>query len=298
MKSTSSNLALKRDWQGSVEMRPASKALGIEVTNLDLSKPVDSDTVTRLRNALADNCLLLFRDQKLTPEQHIAFSRNFGELQPHILKDFNMGGHPELFVVSNIRSDGKPIGRAGAGQYWHTDLSYVAEPSLGSIMYAIEVPAVGGDTMFANMYKAYETLSEPMKQFLEGLQAEHDFAHSQITHIASKGYTRTATADEIASVPPVPHPVVRVHPECKRKALYVNTGFTTRIAGLAPDESRAVLDFLYAHSTKPQFVYRHQWRVGDVVFWDNRSAMHCAIDDYGEQDRRHMVRTTIKGHPC
>ena len=280
------------------EMKAASKALGIEVIGLDLSRPVDDASIAQLRDALSENCLLLFRNQKLTPEQHIAFSRRFGELQPHILKDFNMGSHPELFVVSNIKNDGKPIGRAGAGQYWHSDVSYVSEPSLGSVMYAIEVPPTGGDTMFANMYKAYETLSEPVRRFLEGLEAEHDFAHSQTTQIASKGYTRTASAEEIAKVPPVLHPVIRTHPESKRNALYVNLGFTTRIVGLAPDESRVVLDFLFAHSTKPQFVYRHQWRVGDVVFWDNRSAMHCAIDDYGPNDRRHMVRTTIKGDRC
>jgi taurine dioxygenase len=173
----------------------------------------------------------------------------------------------------------------------------VAEPSLGSIMYAIEVPHVGGDTMFANMYKAYETLSEPMQRLLKGSEAEHDFARSQ-TQIAEKGYTRTASAEEIARVPPVRHPVVRTHPESKRNALYVNFGFTTRILGLEPAESQAILDFLFAHSTRPEFVYRHQWRVGDVIFWDNRSSMHCAIDDYGPDDRRHMVRTTIKGDKC
>lgn len=295
MRSRSSNTALKRDWHGKFEMRPASKALGTEIVGLDLSRPVDDDTIAFLRNALAENCLLLFRNQKLTPEQHIAFSRKFGELEHHLLKDYLMAGHPELYVISNIREDGKSIGRAGAGQYWHSDLSYVAEPSLGSIMYAIEIPPIGGDTMFANMYKGYETLSEPMKHLLDGLKAEHDFAYTQATQIASKSYTRPASADELAKVPPVQHPVVRTHPESKRKALYVNPGMTTRIVDLAPDESRAVLDFLYAHSTKPQFVYRHRWQIGDVVFWDNRSSMHCAIDDYEEHDRRHMVRTTIKG---
>ncbi len=290
-----SNSALKSEQPSHFGMKPVSKALGAEITGLDLTSPLDGETVAELRHALAENCLLLFRDQKLTPEQHIAFSRHFGDLQPHILKDFNMAGHPELFVVSNVKDQGKPIGRAGAGQYWHSDLSYVANPSLGSIMYSLEVPATGGDTMFANMYKAYDTLSEPMKQILQGLSAEHDFAHSQTTHIAAKGYTRTASAAEVAKVPPVQHPIVREHDESKRKALYVNLGFTTQIVGLAPDESRAILDFLFEHSTKPQVVYRHQWEVGDVVFWDNRSSMHCAIDDYGPDDRRHMVRTTIKG---
>jgi len=287
-----------RAQQCTFDAKPLSKALGVEVAGLDLAQPIAREAIVRLRSLLADNCLLLFRDQRLTPEEHIAFSRNFGELQPHILKDFNLSGHPELFVVSNIKADGKAIGRAGAGQYWHTDVSYVEEPSLGSIMYAMEVPATGGDTMFANMYRAYETLSRPMQQFLGDLEAEHDFAHSQVTQIAKKGYTRTASAAEVSSVPPVLHPVVRMHPESRRPALYVNLGFTTRLMGLQPDESRALLDLLFAHSTKPEHVYRHRWQVGDVVFWDNRSSMHCAIDDYGPEDRRHMVRTTIKGERC
>lgn len=286
---------VRQQHQSRLDSRPVSKALGVEVRGLDLSQPIAAEAIARLRALLADNCLLLFRGQKLTPEQHIAFSRNFGELQPHILKDFNQDGYPELFVVSNIRQDGKPIGRAGAGQYWHTDVSYKEEPALGSIMYAIEVPATGGDTMFANMYSAFETLSPPMRNFLEGLEAEHDFAHSQYAHIAKKQYTRTASNAEMASVPPVRHPVVRLHPESGRPALYVNGGFTTRILGLEPEESQVLLDFLFAHSTRPEFVYRHRWHVGDVVFWDNRSLMHFAVDDYGPEDRRHMVRTTIKG---
>jgi len=294
MDSRLSSTVRKQDRDRKFELRPASKALGVEIVGLDLSEPVDDETIGLLRSALAENCLLLFRKQKLTPEQHIAFSKKFGELQYHVLQDYAMAEYPELFVISNIRKDGRAIGRAGAGQYWHSDLSYVAEPSLGSIMYAIEIPPTGGDTMFANMYKAYETLSEPMKRLFEGLKAEHDFAYTQATQIASKSYTRPASADQLAKVPPVQHAVIRTHPESRRKALYVNPGMTTRIVDLAPDESRAMLDFLFAHSTQPQFVYRHQWQIGDVVFWDNRSSMHCAIDDYGEQDRRHMVRTTIK----
>lgn len=279
----------------SFSMRPVSRALGMEIVGLDLSRPTDDEVIAALRKALAENCVLLFRNQKLTPDQHIAFSRRFGELEHHMLKDFLMEGYPELYVLSNIKSGSKPIGRAGAGQYWHTDLCYTAEPSMGSVMYAIEVPQTGGDTMFANMYAAYETLSEPMKRLLAGLKAVHDFAYTQATQIAGRGYTRPATPEELAKVPPVEHPVVRIHPDSKRKALYVNPGMTTHIVGLKPAESRAILDLLFAHSTRPEFVYRHRWQTGDVVFWDNRSSMHCAIDDYNENDRRHMVRTTIRG---
>lgn len=280
----------------SFSMRPASRALGMEIVGLDLSRPMEDEVIAALRKTLAEHCVLLFRNQKLTPDQHIAFSRRFGELEHHVLKDFLMEGYPELYVLSNIRSGGnRPIGRAGAGQYWHTDLSYTAEPSMGSVMYAIEVPQTGGDTMFANMYTAYETLSEPMKRLLAGLKAVHDFAYTQATQIAGKGYTRPATPEELAKVPPVEHPVLRIHPDSQRKALYVNPGMTTHIVGLKPAENRAILDLLFAHSTRPEFVYRHRWQVGDVVFWDNRSTMHCAVDDYNENDRRHMVRTTIRG---
>lgn len=276
-------------------LRPASRALGAEVIGLDLSQRLDDETIQALREALAEHCLLLFPNQHITHGQHIAFSARFGELEHHVLKDFLLSGYPELYVLSNIRADGKPVGRAGAGQYWHTDLAYVAEPSLGSIMHAIEVPDIGGDTMFCNMYRAYEALSEPMKRLLAPLRAVHDFAYTQATQIAGKGYTRPASAEELAKVPPVEHPVVRTHPESGRKALYVNPGMTTHIVGLPASESRTILDFLFAHSVRPEFVYRHRWQVDDIVFWDNRSSMHCAIDDYGENDRRYMVRTTIKG---
>jgi taurine dioxygenase len=281
------------------QTRRASRALGLEVIGLDLSRPLDDETIAALRRALADHGVLLFRNQKITPQQHVDFSRRFGELEHHVLKDYLMAGHPELYVISNVKKDGKAVGRAGAGQYWHSDLSYVEKPALGSIMYAIEIPETGGDTLFANMFAAYESLSAPIQQLLSGLKAVHDFAYTQATQIAGKGRTRPASAEELAKVPPVEHPVIRAHPENGRKALYANQGMTTHISGLQPMESSAILQMLFAHSTRPEFVYRHSWRVGDVVFWDNRSTMHCAVDDYSDDERRLMVRTTIKGdRPC
>lgn len=281
--------------KSSFSVRPASRALGAEIVGLDLAMPMDDGCIAALRSLLAENCLLLFRNQKVTPDQHIAFSRRFGILEHHVMKDFLQEGYPELYVLSNITKDGKTIGRAGAGQYWHSDLSYSSEPSMGSVMYAIEIPECGGDTMFANMYKAYDALSDPLKRMLDELRAVHDFAYTQATQIAGKGYTRPATAEELAKVPPVEHPVVRTHPDSRRKALYVNPGMTTHIVGLKPAESRAILDLLFAISIQPQFIYRHRWQLGDVVFWDNRNSMHCAVDDYASNDRRHMVRTTIRG---
>jgi taurine dioxygenase len=274
--------------------RPLSRALGAEISGLDLAVPLSADVVSALSQALGTHGILLFANQRLTPEQQIAFSRNFGDLEQHVLSEYNLPGHPEIFMVSNIVENGKPKGRAGAGQYWHSDMSYLKRPSLGSILYALEVPEVGGDTCFASMYKAYDALSEPMKKMLSGLRAVHDFAHSQQVYLAPRNY-KPASADQVASRPPVDHPVIRVHPETGRKALYVNPGMTSHILGLTADESRAILDCLFETSVRPEFVYRHRWRVGDVIFWDNRCVMHNAINDYGESDRRLMQRTTVGG---
>ena len=193
-----------------------------------------------------------------------------------------------------MKKKGRDVGRAGAGQYWHTDMSYTTNPAFGSMLYAIEIPATGGDTMFSNMYKAYEALSAPLKDLFEGMSTIHDFAHTQRTHIAPAGLTKPASAELLAMTPPVAQPLVRTHPVTGRKSLYVSPGMMTEIVGLAPHESRAIIDFLVSHTTRPEFVYRHQWRQGDMVFWDNWASMHCAVADYGPDDRRLMHRTTIK----
>jgi len=278
-----------------IEIRPASRAVGAEVVDWDLARPADDDAIDAFRQALAENCFLLFRDQKLTPEQQVAFSRCFGVLEHHVLNDYNLADIPEIYVISNVKKDGKPVGRAGAGQYWHRDLSYTKNPSFGSLLYAIEIPETGGDNMFSNMYKAYEALSEPLKALFEDMRAVHDFAHTQRTHIAPAGLTKPASAEQLAKTPPVEQPLVRTHPDTGRKSLYVSPSMMTGIVGLAPHESRAIIDFLAEHTTRPEFVYRHQWRKGDLVFWDNWASMLCAVSDYGPEDRRLMHRTTICG---
>ncbi|MEQ8195964.1 MAG: TauD/TfdA family dioxygenase [Rhodospirillales bacterium] len=279
----------------SLSIRPMEGALGADVSGVDLSKPVNDADIAALHRALGEHCVLVFHGQTPTPASLVDFSRKFGPLEHHVLQDYLLPGFPEIYVISNVKEDGKPVGRAGAGQYWHSDLSYVKEPSLGSIMAAVEVPEGKGDTLFANMYEAYEALSEPMKAYLGNVHAVHDFAYTQRTQIAGKGYTEPATAEQLAKTPPVSHPAVRTHPDSGRKALYVNPGMTSHLDGVPPEESRAVLDFLYDHAISPAFVYRHRWQPGDVVFWDNRCSMHCATDDYGAEDRRLMWRTTVKG---
>jgi taurine dioxygenase len=231
----------------------------------------------------------------MKPQQHIAFSRHFGPLEAHVVGEFNLPGHPEIFVVSNVKEDGKLKGAVYAGQYWHSDLSYMQKPSLGSLLLCREMPDTGGDTMWANMYLAYETLSEIMQRFLGPLRAIHDYSHAYDTYFAKLKERPPLTAEQRAKTPPVEHPLVRTHPVTGRKALYVNPGFTTGIVGMPDDESRPILDFLFRHSTRPEFVYRHKWHVDDLVFWDNRCTMHYALSDYDFSVRRHMHRTTIAG---
>ena len=278
-----------------IEIKPISPVLGAEVSGLDIAKPIDKSIVSSLRQALAEHCILVFRNQSLTPEQHIDFSRNFGTLAEHVLQDYLLPGHPEIYVISNVKDEAKPVGRAGAGQYWHSDLSYMAKPSMGSIMFAVEVPDGRGDTLFTNMYKAYDALPDDKKQYLDDKKAVHDFSYTQQTQIVGKGLTQPASKDTLAKTPPVSHPVIRTHPESRRKALYVNPGMTTHFDSVPADESRALLDELFDHAVRDDFIYRHRWQVGDVVFWDNRCSMHCALNDYGADDRRLMWRTTIAG---
>lgn len=276
-------------------IRPLSAACGAEVSGLDITRPLDERTIGDLLRALAHNGCLLFRGANLAPEQHIAFSRQFGQLESHVVGEFNLPGHPEIFVVSNVREEGKLKGAVYAGQYWHSDLSYMERPSLGSLLLCHEMPAVGGDTMWANMYMAYETLSEPMRRFLGDLHAVHDYSHAYDTFFAKTKERPPLTAEQRAKTPPVTHPAVRTHPVTRRKALYVNPGFTVGFVGMPQEESQPILDFLFRHATRPEFIYRHRWQVKDLVFWDNRCTMHYALSDYDFSVRRHMHRTTLAG---
>jgi taurine dioxygenase len=272
-----------------------SSAIGAEITSLDFTRPLDAATVDRLTRALAERCVLLIRHADITPEQQIAFSRHFGPLESHLLADFSLPGHPEIFVVSNVKEGGKLKGAIHAGQFWHSDLSYKEKPSLGSLLLCREMPPVGGDTMFANMYMAYDTLSDAMKAFIGGLEAVHDYSHAYDTYFSKLPDRPPLTPEQRARTPPVTHPMVRTHPVTGRKALYVNPGFTKGIVGMPEEESRPILDFLFRHATRPEFTYRHKWQVHDMLFWDNRCSMHYAVADYDFTARRHMHRTTIAG---
>jgi taurine dioxygenase len=277
-----------------IEIRPFDAPLGAEVLGLDLSRPLGGDDFARLHRAHLDHHVLVFREQRITPGQQIAFSRRFGPLQIHVLRQFALAGHPEILIVSNIVENGQPVGLGDAGHFWHSDLSYKERPSLGSMLHAQELPSEGGDTLFANMHLAWETLPAELRDAVADRRAEHTYLARYAELQARSPWRPNLSAEQIAEVKPVVHPVVRTHPETGRKALFVSEHFTTRIVGLPDDESRALLDALYTHSVRPEHLYRHRWQPHDMVFWDNRSLMHLAA---GTPDhlRRKLYRTTIEG---
>ncbi|MDN3918698.1 TauD/TfdA dioxygenase family protein [Roseateles violae] len=277
------------------EIRPFAGPLGAEVVGLDLARPVSAADFARLHRAHLEHHVLVFRSQALTPAEQVAFSRRWGPLQIHVLKQFLLPQQPEVLVVSNVRdAQGRPLGLGDAGHYWHSDLSYKELPSLGSMLLAIELPQEGGDTLFANQHLAWQRLPASIQRKIEGLQAEHSYL-ARYEELRKRNPWRPAlTAEQIAAVQPVVQPVVRRHPENGRRALFVSEHFTTRIVGLPEDESRDLLAQLFAHSTQPDFVYRHRWQAGDLVFWDNRSVVHLASGCPDDQ-RRLLHRTTIEG---
>ncbi|MFS2006298.1 TauD/TfdA dioxygenase family protein [Duganella sp. CT11-25] len=281
--------------QDTFEVELFDAPLGAEIIGLDLNHPLSQRDFERIHKAHLDHHLLVFRDQRITPQQQVDFSRRFGPLQIHVLRNFQLPSNPEVLIISNIIEDGKPIGLGDAGHFWHSDLSYKETPSLGSMLHAQELPAEGGDTLFANMHLAWDTLPAALRHAVQDARAEHSYL-AQYEELRRRSPFRPAlTQAQIDEVKPVVHPVVRTHPETGRKALFVSEHFTTRIVGIPEDESRALLDELYAHSVLPEHVYRHRWAPHDMVFWDNRSLMHLA-GGTPEHLRRKLYRTTIEGN--
>lgn len=276
------------------QIKPLPAPAGAEVIGLDLSQPLNNDDFARIHRAHLDHHVLVFRDQHITPQQHIEFSRRFGKLMIHVLHQFHLQGHPEILTVSNVIEDSKPIGLGDAGKYWHSDISYKALPSLGSLLHAQELPAEGGDTLFANMHLAWDSLPAHLRSAVENRQAVHSYLAKYKIMQDEANWRPALSAEQLAVVPDVKHPVVRTHPETGRKALFVSEGFTTKIDGLPDDESRQILDDLFAHSVRPQHIYRHQWQSNDLVFWDNRSLIHLAAG-CPPHLRRTLYRTTIEG---
>ena len=271
-----------------IQAQPVSGTLGALVADVDLAGDLSDDVIAAIRTAFVDHHVLFFRDQNLTPEQQIAFGRRFGELDEHPFV-FGNETHPELLDVVT-----EPADRINFGGGWHTDVTFLEKPDLGSILYAVEVPPYGGDTLFANQHAAYDALSDTMKDMLDGLVAVHT-AGSQYGEgglSTQSNAMKTRNADLAANT--VEHPVVRTHPESGRKGLYVNRAFTSHIRGLRRAESNALLEFLFDHCVQESFTCRFSWQPGSLAMWDNRSVQHYALHDYAGH-RRRMRRITICG---
>ena len=271
------------------DVLPVSGVLGAEVRGLDLAADLDDGTVAELRDAFCEHQVLFFRDQDLSPSAQIAFGRRFGDLGSHPYVEAN-AEHPEIIDVVT-----EPDDRVNFGGGWHTDVTFLPEPDLGSILYGVEIPPAGGDTLFASQLAAYEALSDTMKGLLDGLIG----IHSAGPQYGGAGYSTQSTAMttkgvDDAVVSRVEHPVVTTHPETGRKGLYVNPAFTIGIKGMHRGESQALLRFLYRHATAEEMTCRFQWRPGSVAMWDNRSVQHYALHDY-KGHRRRMRRITIRG---
>ncbi|WP_430397899.1 TauD/TfdA dioxygenase family protein [Ferrovibrio sp.] len=276
-----------------MDIKPIAAGLGAEVTGIDLAQPLDAATVKALRQAWLKYLVLLFRGQTMTPQQLIDFSARFAPLETHesYQPELRHPDHPELLVVKASEVGGR---RIVFGQQWHSDLSYTTRPSLGSCLYCRKLPSVGGDTLFANMYMAYDELSPAMQRLLERLEVVHDLSNGRslrnASHEAREGARRRN--------PPVAQPAVRVHPETGRKALYISEWMCPRFVGMSEEESAGLLRFLFDHSVQEPFTMRQRWRVDDVLMWDNRATIHMALADYAIGEPRELLRTSMMGEDC
>jgi len=279
-----------------MKFKPLSSALGIEVTEVDVTTLSEEEfTELRARWVKADG-LAVVRDQRLTPQTQTEFSRRFGPLfgeADHFqdsVKPFLHTEFPTIYRVSNKKNDdGEALGRSRAGSYWHSDVSFRKHPAMASLLYGIEIPPIGGDTLFASQVAAYEALSPAMQALISPLDAVHDF------RVAAQHSGTYATTDLVSGdfdgQNSYVHPVVITHPESQKKALFVNPGFTSHLLDFDATESTGLLNILYEHGKRPEFIYRHSWRTNDLVIWDNRSNMHLAIQDYTAD--RYMHRSTV-----
>ncbi len=276
-----------------ISITPLGYAAGAEVTGVDFTQPLDNSTRDTLYSAWLKHIVLVFKGaEHLTPEQHIAFSRNFGKLDGHEsqVPETLYPGLPEILLITTKPIQGKPSSSRNAGRNWHTDLSYSTRPAKGALLLCKEKPEVGSDTLFANHYLSYETLSPTMRAFLDPLECVHDA--TLIKGIEKRDPAHVA--DMKRRNPPVIHPLVRVHPETGRKSLLVNERISG-ILGMTDEESKMLLGFLNQHATAQEFIYRHRWLVGDIVLWDNRCTSHIALAEFDTNQARLMLRCSLEG---
>jgi len=274
-----------------LKIRRIAGALGAEISGVDLSRELSDGVIAAIRQALVQHQVIFFRDQDLTPAQQTAFGARFGPLNIHPYVA-GMAGHPEIMEIIK-----EPQDRVNFGGGWHSDMSFLERPAIGSILYALEVPDYGGDTLFASQAAAYDALSPGLKATLETLNAVHSASREYSAQGQSaQKRSSMSVAEADGMVGEYVHPLVLTHPESGRKALYVNPAFTLKIEGWKTSESKALLDYLFEHSRYEGFTCRFSWRKGSVAFWDNRSVWHFALNDYPGQ-RRHMRRVTVDPWP-
>jgi taurine dioxygenase len=274
-----------------LSIRTLNDTFGAELSGVDLSRPLDDTTLREIEAAFHRYSVVLIRDQELTPEQHIAFTCRLGALEVHVQTNFLLPGHPEIFVLSNIREYGRLIGGVDCALSWHSDSSYLAVPSLGSALYGIEVPPVGADTWFAGMSAPYEALPEARRGEIDGLRAVHSYLRLQQKQFPD----RPLTEEQRRKAPDVDHPVVRVHPVTGRKSLFLGGDVIAAVPGMEAEEGIALMRELLAFATRDEFTYCHRWRAGDLVMWDNRCTVHRGSKYDTERYRRRMHRTTLAG---
>ena len=280
-----------------LSIRRLSHAVGASIKGVDFLRPLAQATVEAILDAWHEHLVLVFPDARLTLEQHVAFTRHFGRLELHPLESLRHPEFPEVFEVTNRMIEGKPSETGEVGRIWHSDGAYTVRPPTASLLHCRALPRAGGTTWFNNMYLAYESLSAGMQRLVNSLEVVNDLlGDGAPTPFVAKRDAGTSARDK-AALPEVVQPMVRVHPATGRRALYLNPVVTRRVMDMTVGESRGLLQYLFQHSVKPEFVYCHYWQVDDLVMWDNRCAMHLAPGDYPPSEVRQMYRTTLMGEP-
>src|SRR5690349_6864254 len=276
-----------------MEFRNLGEGFGLEARGVDLAQPIPEEAFRTLWNAFFAAQVLVIREQKLSATQFLSFARRFGRPEPHVIDQFHHPEHADILILSNRRKNGQPIGLADAGTYFHTDYSYLQVPARATMLYSVEVPKAGGNTLFANQYAAYDDLSDAMKRRIAPLIGVHHYGNRKVADEMSRVAASPLTDEQKAKMPLITHPLVRPHPVTGRKALYAVSGSSYGIVGMPDDEAVALLDELAAHATQPKYVLSYRYRVGDVVIWDNASLLHSAtLTD--PDDPRTLWRITIK----
>jgi taurine dioxygenase len=276
-----------------LHLKPLSKGFGLEASGIDISEPLSDEAFAEIEDAFFDGQVLSIPHQRLTPPEFVAFARRFGPPEPHVIDQFHHPDDRNILILSNVVIDGEPQGLADAGTYFHTDYSYLDVPARATMLYSIEVPEFGGDTLFANQYAAYDDLPAAMKRKVESLLAVHHYGNRHV----GEGEARTAasmlTDEQKAKMPLITHPIVRRHPVTGRRALYAVSGSSYGIVGMPEDEAVALLDELAAHATQKKYLLQYEYGVGDVVIWDNASLLHSAtLTD--PDSARTLWRITVK----